>query len=86
MGVLQSILMVFHLLTAINAFQNDGQWWVNNYEIHVITNKMPSVVIDGFLLTIFEISGAGENMHIGRWLLIKRAHMQDRNTGKNVPK
>lgn len=59
---------------------------VNNYEIHVITNKMLSVVIDGFLLTILEIFGTGENVHTERWLLIKAAHIQDRNTGKNVPK
>lgn len=42
----------FELLTAMNTFENDCEWWMNTYEIHSITNKMPSAVIDVFLLGI----------------------------------
>lgn len=39
---------------------------MNTYEIHSITNKMPSALIDGFLLGIFWNSGTGETTHTER--------------------
>lgn len=43
----------FELLTAMNAFENNCELWMNAYEIHSITDKMPSAFIDVFLLGIF---------------------------------
>lgn len=46
--------MIFELLMAINAFDNGGVIYigVNTYEILSITNKMPTVFIDGFFIAI----------------------------------
>lgn len=56
--------MIFELLMAINAFDNGGVIYigVNTYEILSITNKMPTVFIDGFFIAILWSSWHGR-MH-----------------------
>lgn len=47
------------------------------------TKCHPLLLIVSFLLS-FEIAGTGKNVCTERWLLIRTAHIQGRNIGKNA--